>query len=75
MTYFPNLIKKEFGSISRDLTENNILTSGYYLVCQKLWFIMKNKTSDNKKIKFHFQRFEFKYQLPIHTIEGMIPEF
>lgn len=26
------------------------------------------------KIKVHFQRFEFKYQLPIETIEGMLPQ-
>jgi len=27
------------------------------------------------KIKLHFQRFEFKYQLPLEIVEGMIPEF
>lgn len=27
------------------------------------------------KIKLHFQRFEFKYQLPSNIVEGMIPEF
>jgi len=27
------------------------------------------------KLKLHFQRFEFKYQLPLQIIEGMIPEF
>jgi hypothetical protein len=27
-----------------------------------------------RKIKLHFQRFEFKYQMPAETIEGIIPE-
>lgn len=31
--------------------------------------------SNKPKLKFHFQRFEFKYQLPLSTVEGMIPEF
>jgi hypothetical protein len=30
--------------------------------------------SNNQKIKFHFQRFEFKYQLPLDLVEGMVPE-
>ena len=25
-------------------------------------------------LKLHFQRFEFKYQLPVETIEGMLPQ-
>lgn len=29
----------------------------------------------DKKIKVHFQRFEFKYQMPLSQAEGMIPEF
>lgn len=33
-----------------------------------------DSASDNK-VKFHFQRFEFKYQLPLSVVEGMIPEF
>lgn len=32
---------------------------------------MDNQT----KLKLHFQRFEFKYQIPIDLVEGMIPEF
>ncbi len=35
ITFFPNLIKKEFGNIKRSTEERNILTSGYYLVCKK----------------------------------------
>ncbi len=35
---------------------------------------LKNN-KDSQRIKFHFQRFEFKYQLPLATVEGMIPEF
>ncbi|OGY51294.1 MAG: hypothetical protein A3J59_02380 [Candidatus Buchananbacteria bacterium RIFCSPHIGHO2_02_FULL_56_16] len=30
--------------------------------------------STKTKIKVHFQRFEFKYQLPVETIEGLLPQ-
>jgi len=33
--YSPNIIKKEFGDIGKNINENNIMTSGYYIVCKK----------------------------------------
>lgn len=30
--------------------------------------------TEEKKLKLHFQRFEFKYQLPTGTVEGILPE-
>lgn len=29
---------------------------------------------NDKQLKFHFERFEFKYQLPLHLVEGIIPK-
>jgi len=31
--------------------------------------------AQDRKISLHFQRFEFKYQLPLVMVEGLIPEF
>lgn len=35
---------------------------------------MTIESSLKTKLKVHFQRFEFKYQLPIETIDGMLPQ-
>ncbi|RJQ31197.1 polyphosphate polymerase domain-containing protein [Candidatus Parcubacteria bacterium] len=29
---------------------------------------------NDKKLKLHFQRFEFKYQIPVNLIDGLLPE-
>jgi hypothetical protein len=33
--FLPSLISEEYGDIGKNRKENNIMTSGYYLVCRK----------------------------------------